>query len=244
MIIAALYDIHGNLSALQAVLHELVQIKPDLVVIGGDVLPGPFPRACLDAIKKFPYPTKYIKGNGEDGVIDANENKIDPGLPESVQHSLNWNAQKMENEQIQEISSWPKTFSLSHPILGQILFCHATPENNTEIFTKKTSADLLPNSLYSFKDTIIICGHTHMQFDIIRKGVRIINAGSIGMPFGKSGAFWLLIKENITVMDTPYDLEDASQKVITSGYPEAHQFSEMIIRPPSESDMLERFSQL
>ena len=65
MRIAALYDIHGNLPALEAVLAEVRDAKPDAIVIGGDVVPGPMPRECLDLLRSLNVPMHCIPGNGE-----------------------------------------------------------------------------------------------------------------------------------------------------------------------------------
>ena len=68
MKIAALYDIHGNLPALEAVLAELEEVQPDLIVIGGDVVPGPMPRQTLARLMQLGERARFIRGNGERDV--------------------------------------------------------------------------------------------------------------------------------------------------------------------------------
>ena len=63
--LAALYDIHGNLPALEAVLEEIDQLRVDLIVVGGDVLPGPLPRETLECLLSLDSPVGFIHGNGE-----------------------------------------------------------------------------------------------------------------------------------------------------------------------------------
>jgi predicted phosphodiesterase len=65
MRVAALYDIHGNLPALEGVLDEVRQTAVDAIVVGGDVLPGPMPRQCLELLASTGIPTEFIHGNGE-----------------------------------------------------------------------------------------------------------------------------------------------------------------------------------
>ena len=66
---AAIYDIHANLSALEAVLQEIRQAKVDCVVVGGDVLPGPLPRETIQCLLDLDIPVQFIHGNGDREVL-------------------------------------------------------------------------------------------------------------------------------------------------------------------------------
>src|SRR5215475_12254137 len=65
MRVAALYDIHGNLPALEAVLEELRQANVDQIVVGGDVVPGPMPRESLQRLLDLNRRVHFLHGNGE-----------------------------------------------------------------------------------------------------------------------------------------------------------------------------------
>ena len=65
MRVAALYDIHGNLPALDAVLEDIRQVGVDRIVVGGDVLPGPMPRETMARLLELNIPTQFIYGNGD-----------------------------------------------------------------------------------------------------------------------------------------------------------------------------------
>ena len=65
MRIAALYDIHGNLPALDAVLLEVASERVDLVVVGGDVASGPMPAGTLDRLQELSTPVRFVRGNGD-----------------------------------------------------------------------------------------------------------------------------------------------------------------------------------
>ena len=69
MRIAALYDIHGNLPALDAVLAEIRQVGVDRIVVGGDVLPGPMPRETMARLLALEIPTQFIYGNGDKAIL-------------------------------------------------------------------------------------------------------------------------------------------------------------------------------
>src|SRR6202140_637104 len=144
MRVAAIYDIHGNLPALEAVLQEIRQEKVDHIVVGGDVLPGPMPRETLELLRDLDPPAHFIYGNGEIAVLQQMAGK-EPAVSQAVRPIINWTAQQLHPEHQQWLSSWPKTLTLEIAGLGSVLFCHATPQNENDIFTRLTPDDrLLP----------------------------------------------------------------------------------------------------
>ncbi len=124
-----------------------------------------------------------------------------------------------------------------------MLFCHATPQNENDVFTKLTPEERLSPILREVNASVVVCGHTHMQFDRMIGKVRVVNAGSVGMPFGKPGADWLLLGPNIQLQHTTYDLSKAAERIRATKYPQANQFADRnILQPPSEAEMLETFA--
>jgi predicted phosphodiesterase len=123
------------------------------------------------------------------------------------------------------------------------LFCHATPRNDTEIFTRLTPEDRLKPVFDGINVPVVVCGHTHMQFDRMIGKIRVVNAGSVGMPFGESGAHWLLLGPDIQLRHTPYDLVQAAERIRGTQYPQAQDFAARnVLQPPSEQAMLEVFA--
>lgn len=152
-----------------------------------------------------------------------------------------WHNSFSAEEQL--LACWPPTLRIRIPDLGEVLFCHATPRSDTEIFTRLTpEASLLP----VFADagaSLVVCGHTHMQFDRKIGGTRVVNAGSVGMPFGKPGAYWLLLGSDVQLRRTPYDLAEAARRILETNYPQARDFAARNIQqPPTEEEMLEVFA--
>ncbi|MCB1035620.1 MAG: metallophosphoesterase family protein [Acidobacteria bacterium] len=236
--VAAIYDIHGNLPALRAVLGEIESLGVDHVLVGGDVVPGPLAGECLDVLLSLPIPASFLRGNGERNVVSAVcGGELDP-FPEPVREALYWVAGRLSPEQLTELATWPLTHRLEVQDLGPILFCHATPRSDHEIFTSATAEEVL-KPLFEDEDTgVVLCGHTHIQFDRRVGGVRVINAGSVGMPFGEPGAFWALLgPEGVELRRTSYDLEAATERLAATGYPMAFE----IRRPPAAAQMLEIF---
>jgi predicted phosphodiesterase len=145
MRIAAIYDIHGNLPALEAVLPEIRRAEVDRIVVRGDVVPGPMPSETLRLLLDL------------DNV------------------------------------------------------------------------------------SVVVCGHTHMQFDRMVGRTRVVNAGSVGMSFGEPGAHWLLLGPEVQLRHTAYDLANAAQRIRDTGYPHAQDFAaRSVLQPPSEKEISKR----
>ncbi len=253
MPVAALYDIHGNLPALEAVLDEIHAAGVDRVVVGGDVLPGPMPSETLARLLALDLPVHCLYGNGERAAL-AQLDASDPHnatywgttsgkpLPEPIRETIYWSAAQLTNGQRKTLRTWPSSVRLDVPGIGAVLFCHGTPRNETEVFTRLTREEpLIP--LFSVLDvSLVVCGHTHMPFDRVIGGVRVVNAGSIGAPFGPPGADWLLLGPGVELRHTSYDLAAAADRVRTTDYPQALEFARSILSPPSEQEMLAVFT--
>jgi putative phosphoesterase len=243
MRVAALYDIHGNLPALEAVLEEIRAVGVDRIVVGGDVLPGPMPAETLDRLLNLEIPVQCIRGNGEAAVL-AQCAGIESGtLPEQAREAIRWTAQPLSPERRRVIASWPATFRVEVRGLGEVLFCHATPRNDTEIFTRMTPEDRLLPVFAGIDFPLVVCGHTHMQFDRMVGKIRVVNAGSVGMPFGSPGADWLLLGPEVELRHTTYDLRQAAQRIRKTKYPQAEDFAARnVLEPPSEEEMMKVFA--
>lgn len=236
--VAALYDIHGNLPALEAVLREVRAAGVDHIVVGGDVLPGPMPRDSLQALLDVDLPMSFIHGNGDREVVAPTG-----AVPEPYLESMRWNAAQLRPEDTQRLAAWPPAQRLRIDGVGEVLFCHATPRNDVEIFTRVTPEERLLPIFGELGVQIAVCGHTHMQFDRPVGPVRVVNAGSVGMPFGEPGAYWLLLGPGVELRRTSYDLEQAAQRVRATAYPKAEEFAATsVLQPPSEQQVLDAFS--
>jgi predicted phosphodiesterase len=254
MRVAALYDIHGNLPALEAVLRDVRQANVEQIVVGGDVVPGPMPRETLGRLLDLDLPTHFIHGNGELAILAQIDGARTGSVtywgttsgarpPESIVEIYRWTAAQLQPEFEPVLARWPKTLRLEIEGLGQVLFCHSTPRNETEVFTRLTAEDRLLPIFEGLNASVIVCGHTHMQFDRTIGTTRVMNAGSVGMPFGERGAYWLLVGSDVQLRHTPYDLAKAAERIRGSSYPQAEDFAaHNVLQPPSEKQMLDAFS--
>lgn len=243
MRVAALYDIHGNLPALEAVLEDIRRADVDCIVVGGDLYPGPMPREVLARLLALDRPVEFIVGNCEVAVLAQIAGSESRTLPEAARETIRWTAHQLQPDESRLVASWPKTTRVQVPELGTVLFCHGTPRDEDEIFTRITSEDLLRPLFDPLGVAIVVCGHTHMQFDRMVGKTRVVNAGSVGMPFGRPGADWLLLGPDVQLRHTSYDLQRAADRVRRTAYPQATEFAERyILNPPTEEEILNAFA--
>jgi diadenosine tetraphosphatase ApaH/serine/threonine PP2A family protein phosphatase len=153
---------------------------------------------------------------------------------------LRWSATQLTPVHEKWVAGWPRTVTLRIRPLGSVLFCHATPRDDNEIFTSRTAEEVLFPIFDAANADVVVCGHTHMQFDRMVGRTRVVNAGSVGMPFGTAGADWLLLGPEIELRHTNYDRADASRRVAATGFPNATEFD--MLNPPSSEKMMELYS--
>jgi predicted phosphodiesterase len=254
MRVAALYDIHGNLPALEAVLEDIRQAAVDQIVVGGDVVPGPMPRETLRRLLDLDLPTYFIYGNGELAILAQMAGARTGSVtywgttsgarpPESILEIYRWTAAQLQPEFEPVLARWPKTLQLEIDGLGQVLFCHGTPRSETEGFTRVTAEDRLLPLIEPLQVSMLVCGHTHMQFDRTVGRTRVVNAGSVGAPFGEPGAYWLLLGRDIQLRRTLYDFTQAAERIRGTEYPQTEDFAvQSVLTPPSEEKMIEVFT--
>ena len=253
MRVAALYDIHGNLPALEAVLAEVRQAEVDQIVVGGDVIPGPMPRETLRLLLDLGLPTHFIHGNGELAILAQMAGARSGAVtywgtisgarpPEAIVEIYRWTAAQL-SELEAVLAGWPMTFQIEIEGLGKVFFCHSTPRSETEGFTRTTAEELLLPLLEPLGVGMVVCGHTHMQFDRWVGKTRVVNAGSVGAPFGEPGAYWLLLGPDLQLRRTAYDLDRAARRIRGTSYPQAEEFAtQSVLTPPSEQSMLDLFA--
>jgi putative phosphoesterase len=237
--VAAIYDVHGNLPALEAVLADIRREHVDVIVVGGDVLPGPMPRETLARLLDLDVPVRFIRGNGDRESLALSAGALSSDVPERFQPAVRWSGQQLSDGEATTITNWPPTVQLDILGFGRVLFCHATPRSDKDIFTRLTPEASLAPLFAEVNAPVVICGHTHMQFDRMIGATRVVNAGSVGMPFGSPGAAWLLLGPDVQLRRATYDLDEAAARIRATEYPSAEEFvARSVLRPPSEEEML------
>jgi putative phosphoesterase len=203
--VATLYDVHGNLPALEAVLADV----PDdaAIVVGGDVAAGPFPSETLERLRALGDRVHWLRGNADRELTPG-----EPGLaPPEV---LAWVRTRLSAEQIAFLYALPETLELDVDGLGRVLFCHATPQSDVDIFTERTPEEQIAPQFVNLGVDLVVCGHTHMQFVRTIAGVSVVNSGSVGMAYEDSpGAYWLLLGPDVESRQSTFDLDTGDYPV-------------------------------
>jgi putative phosphoesterase len=218
--VAALNDIHGNVPALEAVLADPRLDDAEAILVGGDVVHGPFPAETLDALEALGERVRFLRGNADRLVLEGTDD---------IQL---WCRGELGNARAARVAAWPQTLSLEVDRLGPVRFCHATPRSDDELVTRITPEDEVADVLEGTEETVVVCGHTHIQYDRRVAGWRLVCAGSVGWPYeGRPGAFWLLLGPDVVHMRTEYDVHQAAELIRKSGYPDLEGAVEPLLEP-------------
>jgi predicted phosphodiesterase len=223
MRIAALYDIHGNLPALEAVLAEVELLDVDAIVVGGDVAPGAMTPQTIACLRGLGERARFVMGNGDREVVEAfdADPPPDPAAPDPLTRILAAEVARLDRADRDFLASFEPVVRLEVDDVGPALFCHGSPRSDTEIITQVTPAERLAPMLADVEEPTVVIGHTHHQFVLEHGGVRVLNAGSVGMPYqGAAAAFWLLLGPDVQMRRTDYDVEGAVATMRAAGPPD------------------------
>jgi putative phosphoesterase len=233
--VAAISDIHGNLPALEAVLAEIDREGVEDIVVAGDTAHGPWAAEVVDILAE--RGTRCVRGNADREVVDRNV-RFGPLAP--------WSADRLGERRLAVVAGWPLTLELSVDGLGSTLVCHSTPTSDDPIYTRITPDEELVGILGEVDADILVCGHTHMQYDrTLSSGLRVVNPGSVGTPYeGARGAYWALLGPDVEFRHTPYDVEGAVAAIEVLGVPVDARMLEQLLDPPDSESTTEYFESL
>ena len=234
MRVAAISDIHGNLPPLEAVLAEIEREDVDAIVVVGDTIIGPSPVEVFDVVTGLG--AHVVRGNAEDEVVRRSM-RFGP--------LATWCADLLGDERLATADAWPLTLELDIEGLGRVLVCHSTPASDEPIYTSITPDDELRQLLGPVDADVLLCGHTHMQYDrTLSSGLRIVNPGSVGMPYdGQRGAFWAVLgPDGVEFRHTLYDVEAAVAAMRSTGAPDIDELQiRPLLDPPDPKETTEFF---
>jgi putative phosphoesterase len=214
--VLALYDIHGNADALDAVLADPRAADPDVVLVGGDAVPGPFAAATLERLHSLRVLVHWIRGNGEREVAAAVGAPAPP--PEDLAAvTAALSAAELGDERSRMLGELPLTLELDG-----VLYCHASPRRDDEMLTRISAAERWEAALADAGARLVVGGHTHQQDDRAVGGVRFVNAGSVGLPYeGDGAARWLWVAGgDPELRHTAYDAAGAGTRMLAAGWPD------------------------
>jgi predicted phosphodiesterase len=232
--VLALYDIHGNVDALEAVLTAAPE--PDLVLVGGDAVPGPFAAATLDRLAQLP--TRWVRGNGERETAAAVDGP-EPAPDDPAAVTAKQTAGELGAERARPLGDLPLTTELDG-----VLYCHATPRRDDEILTRISPDERYAEALIGVTAQIVVAGHTHQQHERTVGGTRFLNAGSVGLPYeGDGHARWLWVADGVPELRwTAYDAAATGTRMKTV-WPDVMSIDAALVAPVPAPEITEFFEQ-
>jgi predicted phosphodiesterase len=240
--VAALYDIHGNLPALRAVLDDVAREGVDTLVIGGDAVAGPLPVETIERLTALGGRARFVRGNADREIVEAyDEQSSGPG-DGPAERSAAFAAARISPSQRDFLARFEPTVALEVDGLGEVLFCHGSPRSDTEIITTASSPERLREVLAGVGQRVVVCGHTHRQFDRRVDGWRVVNAGSVGLPYeGRIGAYWALLGPAVELRRTEYDLDAAVEELNAGGVQNLDELLRESLLTPMDPDEVAEF---
>jgi putative phosphoesterase len=233
MRVAVLSDIHGNLTAFEAVLADIRQCSPDLVLHGGDLAdPGSRPVEIVDYIRSLGWPG--VMGNTDEMLVQpesledfARQSSAPPGLWNMIRQIASATRSSLGQERLAWLSELPLV-----KIQAGFALVHATPDSCWRTpSTEATDADL--EDLYGPLDRpIVVFGHTHRPFirGISGQPRLLINSGSVGLSYdGDPRASYLILDESVpSIRRVEYDVDAELKALASCGQPGAEWTTKML----------------
>ncbi|AKG04806.1 YfcE family phosphodiesterase [Salimicrobium jeotgali] len=220
---AFIADIHGNATALQAVLDDIKRQGADRVVMLGDLCyRGPEPKKSLDLIRNLDAPV--IKGNADAWITrGVRDGEVPEKNIKMMREEREWVADKLTEEDISYLKNLPE--SVTETIGEKDVYCvHATPDSLFDVVKPDTPEEQVKEEYFDKKEAdVYLYGHIHLPYVRPLEGKVIANTGSVGLPFDSDPrASYLIVSENsMELRKVSYDVEEAVNKLYENDYPQA-----------------------
>jgi len=231
--VAAFADVHGNAAALEAVLAELEGEQPDLIVSCGDLTWGPLPVETLALLDPWRERIRFVSGNSERELVERTLMDSEIARWEHAQHDA------------PELQDYLGRTEPRVPVhvegLGWTLFCHGSPRSDEECVTVETPPERVAEFTAGVEAGCVVTAHTHMQYDRRVGETRLLNPGSVGLPYEPEPgfAYWALLGPGVELRRTPYDLEVAFERLRAGGMPSFERIEELMRTPPPHAEVIE-----
>lgn len=205
--LAVLYDVHGNLTALEAVLSDAEEQGCDSFLLGGDyTLFGPQPAETVERLDSLG--AEWIRGNGERWTADPS------GAPddEVVRGAIAACRDALGQDLVARLAALPEQI-----VLDGVRYCHASPVSDVRSFLPEPAGDE-DELLAGIEERRLVFGHTHLPFRReARGGIELVNPGSVGMPFdGDTRAAYAIVRDGgeLEHRRVEYDSPEAAARLV------------------------------
>ena len=209
--VAVLSDVHGVLPVLDAVLSEPDVQRSDLIVVTGDHAAGPMPVAVLDRLVELGDRCLLVRGNADRELVAIRQG-AQSEHPEST-----WAAHQLREDQLRLLADLPHPLRVDVDGFGPVVFCHGTPRDDEEVVVVDTRLERWAEVFADLDADVrtVVCGHTHMPFARLVERRLVVNSGSVGMPYGRAGGAWALLRDGqVSLRHTIVDTDAAVAAVI------------------------------
>ncbi len=226
--LAVIADVHGNASALAAVVDELRRAPPELVVVNGDLSWGPEPEETL-ALANDIGNAVFVRGNAESALL-----RLTAARDDERSEVGRWMLERHTPERLAEIGRFTGAVAVEVEGVGHVFCCHGSPRGDQEIVTPRTPESRMEALLEGVRLDVLATAHVHLQFERRVLGITSMNAGSVGLPYGASpAAYWAELGPDVRLRRTPYDVDEAIRRTEQSGIPTAERLVGYLREPPA-----------
>ncbi|MCG1008927.1 metallophosphoesterase family protein [Salinicoccus sp. ID82-1] len=226
MKIAFISDIHGNATALEAVLADIEKKQADRIVVLGDIAyRGPEPKRSIDLVRGLN--TDVIKGNADEWIhrgIEAGE--VPDQVLDTMREEREWSVDQLSDEDLDYLKGLPSEVTVELTDEINVHCFHATPESLFEVVKPAESDEALEEKLMINKEAdIFLYGHIHLPYVRHINGKCVANLGSVGLPFdGLNQASYLIAEGygnqfNVGIQRVRYDVEKVKKQLAEKNYP-------------------------
>jgi putative phosphoesterase len=234
--VAVLADVHGNATALEAVLADVRREGADLLVSCGDLTWGPPPLETLALLDALAIPVLHVSGNADRSVVELVDGRAGERTPREA-----WMAERHGQRERDVLARFAPTVSVDVAGLGALLCSHGSPRSDEECITVRTPEERLREALAGVEADVVATAHTHVQYDRRVLGRRLFNPGSVGLPYeGRPGAYWALLGPELEHRRTEYDVDRAVAAYRATTDPLVEQMVEILLEPPTAEEAIER----
>jgi predicted phosphodiesterase len=226
--VAVLSDIHGVLPVLEAVLAEPDVQSADLVVVTGDHAAGPMPVETLDAVAALGERCVLVRGNADRELVEVARGG-------SSEHAESvWAGAQLRTDQVGLLAGLPHPVTLTVDGFGPVVFCHGSPRDDDDVVLVDTRLERWAEVFADLPAEVqtVVCGHTHMPFARLVDRRLVLNPGSVGMPYGRAGGAWALLRGGqVSLRHTPVDVDAVCRRIIAeSAYPDREAWADEYVR--------------
>jgi putative phosphoesterase len=242
--VAVLSDIHGVLPVLDAVLAEPEVRAAALIVVCGDHAAGPQPAEVLDRLAELDNAV-LVRGNADRDLVALSRGD-DPAVTAGASAVDAWAAAQLTPAHVELLAGLPHPVILEVEGFGLVAFCHGSPRDDNEVVLVDTRLERWAEAFSGLPDEIatVVCGHTHMPFARLVDRRLVVNPGSVGMPYGRPGGHWALLRNgDVSLRRVPVDIAAVVGAVIDgSAYPGRAEWADEYLRGEiSDADAIAAF---